>query len=806
MVANAADRLDRGPAAGSLRLGQQGHGAVHADVEHTLVGRDGFVFRPVLHVGAEAADAGQDDFAILGMRPQFARQREQRQRLLQGHVGRRHVAQQRLALGLLLALRFAELDVEAVGALAQRDLLAGDRIDSQDLGAVKTLAACRVGVGIDDAELPREAAFRRVGAADEGAELAELEPQAAVRAGRAIARVLAAIVVGREEVGAEFLVELVEHFLDPQVLGLADGGGKCLPEFAQHLVPVDLAAGNIVELVLEMGGEAVFDVAGEIGLQERRDDTAAILGNEALAVDAHVIAALQHLDDAGVGRGTADAELLELLDQAGFRIARRRLGEMLLRHDLAPVHRLVLGDVGQDGAGLVVVALVVLAFVVEREEAVELHDRAGGAKLDGLVAAGDVDRHLVQHGAFHLAGDGALPDQLVEAELVLVQIGGDVLRRPEQVGRTHGFVRFLGVLGLGRVDTGARRDVVGAVLGLDQAAGLADRLGRELHAIGTHVGDEADRLAADVDAFVQALGDAHGGGGAEAQLARCFLLQGRGDEGRRRVAPDLAAVDGGDGEGATLDLVLGLFGALLGVEVELLELAAVEMGEAGLQHLLLGRAEIGIDRPVFAGLEDFDLRFALADQAQRHRLDAAGRTAARQLAPQHGREREADQIVERAARQIGVDQRLVEVARIGHRVEHRLLGDGVEGDTLHVDAGQHLLVLQDVENMPGNGFAFAIRVGGEVKLAALADGLGDRVDSLLRLGVDFPVHGEVLVGPHRAILGRKVADMTVRGQHGVAGAEILPNGLCLGRGLDDQHVHRRICSSKTLNTGAKPLI
>ena len=73
------------------------------------------------------------------------------------------------------------------------------------------------------------------------------------------------------------------------------------------------------------------------------------------------------------------------------------------------------------------------------------------------------------------------------------------------------------------------------------------------------------------------------GGGADAQLARGFLLQGRGDEGRRRVAPHLAAVDRGDGEGAALDLALGLLGALLVVEVELVELAAVEMGEARLE-------------------------------------------------------------------------------------------------------------------------------------------------------------------------------------------------------------------------------
>ena len=42
------------------------------------------------------------------------------------------------------------------------------------------------------------------------------------------------------------------HFVDRQVLGLADGGGELLPEVAQHLPPVDLAVGDVVELFLEM--------------------------------------------------------------------------------------------------------------------------------------------------------------------------------------------------------------------------------------------------------------------------------------------------------------------------------------------------------------------------------------------------------------------------------------------------------------------------------------------------------------------------------------------------------------------------
>ena len=189
-------------AAGRLGLGQQRHGAVHADLEHALVGRDGLVLGAVLDVRAEAADAGQDLLAVLGMRPQLARQRQQGERLLQSDVVRRHALEQRLPLGLLLALGLAELDVEAVGAVAQGHDLAGHRIGAQHLRPVEVGARGGVGLGIDDAELAREAAVRIVRAADEGAELAELQAEPAVGAGRAVARALAAVVVGREEVRA----------------------------------------------------------------------------------------------------------------------------------------------------------------------------------------------------------------------------------------------------------------------------------------------------------------------------------------------------------------------------------------------------------------------------------------------------------------------------------------------------------------------------------------------------------------------------------------------------------------------------
>src|SRR6185437_13971588 len=133
----------------------------------------------------------------------------------------------------------------------------------------------------------------------------------------------------------------------------------------------------------------------------------------------------------------------------------------------------------------------------------------------------------------------------------------------------------------------------------------------------------------DIDALVEALRRHHGAARAEAELARGLLLQGRGGEGRLRVALDLAPLDLGDGEArSAADLVGCRPRGRLGREAELVELLAVEMGEAREEALARGGAELDLDRPVFARLERLDLGLALADEAERHGLHAARRLAA----------------------------------------------------------------------------------------------------------------------------------------------------------------------------------
>ena len=91
---------------------------------------------------------------------------------------------------------------------------------------------------------------------------------------------------------------------------------------------------------------------------------------------------LQHLQDRRIGRRPADAELFHALDQRGLGIARRRLGEMLVGRDRALGQRLAARSSAAGGALPRRRRIVVAAFLIEREEAVELDHRAGGAQFE----------------------------------------------------------------------------------------------------------------------------------------------------------------------------------------------------------------------------------------------------------------------------------------------------------------------------------------------------------------------------------------------------------------------------------------
>ena len=84
-----------------------------------------------------------------------------------------------------------------------------------------------------------------------------------------------------------------------------------------------------------------------------------------------------------------------------------------------------------------------------------------------------------------------------------------------------------------------RRKIGAAELLADILAGFAHCFVRNARGVGAHVGDEADRPLADINAFVQFLRDGHGFLGGIAEFAGGFLLQGACRKGRDRIAPRL---------------------------------------------------------------------------------------------------------------------------------------------------------------------------------------------------------------------------------------------------------------------------
>ena len=229
-------------------------------------------------------------------------------------------------------------------------------------------------------------------------------------------------------------------------------------------------------------------------------------------------------------------------------------------------------------------------------------------------------------------------------------------------------------------------------------------------------------------------------------------------------------------------LILPNAGAKAGV------FAPVQPDQLGREMLGRMRA-VGLDRPVFVRLERLDLLLALDDHAQRRRLHAAGRQPALHLAPQHRREVEADQVVERAPRLLGVDQVHRDPAWLRHRFLDRARRDlGEHHPVRLVEVVEQAVLLEDLRDVPADRLALAVRVGGEVEVVGGLGGLDDGGDVLLVLLDQLVAHPEAVVRIDRALLGHQVADMAIRGEDLEVLAEVLVDRLGLGGRLDDEEV------------------
>ena len=113
-------------------------------------------------------------------------------------------------------------------------------------------------------------------------------------------------------------------------------------------------------------------------------------------------------------------------------------------------------------------------------------------------------------------------------------------------------------------------------------------------------------------------------------------------------------------------------------KVELIQLFASQADQARVEGLTARRLHQGLNGPVFLVAKRFDFHLALYNDAQANRLNAASRFRTGQFAPQNWGKIETDQIIQRAAGQISLDQRLIDLTGIGHRVHNGSFCDRVE--------------------------------------------------------------------------------------------------------------------------------
>ena len=170
---------------------------------------------------------------------------------------------------------------------------------------------------------------------------------------------------------------------------------------------------------------------------------------------------------------------------------------------------------------LVVVALFLAGVLVGGLEASEEGDGARRRELHVTTIGGrgaDADRGGGDARIRHLRGDRALPDHVVERELIGAQLALDVGGQPEAVTcGSNRLVCLLRVLHLAVVASRGVRHVVSAEELTGLGAGRIDGLLRQRRRVGTHVGDVAT--------LVKPLRHAHRALGIPAESPRGLLLE-----------------------------------------------------------------------------------------------------------------------------------------------------------------------------------------------------------------------------------------------------------------------------------------
>ena len=237
-----------------------------------------------------------------------------------------------------------------------------------------------------------------------------------------------------------------------------------------------------------------------------------------------------------------------------------------------------------------------------------------------------------------------------------------------------------------------------------------------------------------------------------------------------------------------------------GVRIEVLprgQTASVDFDRDGFEFggRFLLRGQLGQQVPVFHRPEPHPLAFPVHNQTHGHALHASGGTGlTAELAPQQRRDVVTVEPVQNAAGFLGADQRLVDSPRALQRPANRVAGDFVEDHAMHRDLG-----LQNLLQMPGDGFPFPVFVGGQVEGLGLLEQFLQLFDLLAFVGGDHINGLEVLLDVHAQVRPRlfpvslgqlafvlgQIADVSDGGLDHVILAQELADGASLGRRFDN---------------------
>ena len=316
-----------------------------------------------------------------------------------------------------------------------------------------------------------------------------------------------------------------------------------LVEISYLFVPLHFTFGYIVELAFHLGGKVIVHNIAEILHQEVVDHRAGVgrqqfalfgageFGLHFLAYLAflefyhivaafhafflafhHIFALLYGGDGGRIGRRAAYTQLFEFLHQRSFVVAIWLLGEALGGCNEVGAEGLTHAQWRKHAQVVVGCRLFVGRLHIHAQETVEFEHFACSHKPIVAVRYIDVDSGLFYLGISHLRCYGALPYQVVE--FLFLSGAGDVVIA--DIGGADGFVRLLCALRC-CVIFAHLQILLSQIFGylfLDGAYGKR----RKIHRVGTHIGD--------MSRLIEHLCHAHGLRHGEAQLARCFLLQG----------------------------------------------------------------------------------------------------------------------------------------------------------------------------------------------------------------------------------------------------------------------------------------